>query len=80
MVEPVCESPLAGQAHVPHLQQCPRERPAWAPAPKDADALRQSDLPAHLPLGEHSGVQKVSDHGPRGRGRYGARFLLVGSR
>lgn len=70
MVEPVCESALARQADVPHLQQCPRERPAWAPAQKDADALRQSHVLAHLPLGEHSGVQKIPHHGPRGRSRY----------
>nr|XP_010336724.2 bestrophin-3 isoform X2 [Saimiri boliviensis boliviensis] len=51
MVEPVCESALARQADVPHLQQCSRKRRARAPAKKDADALCQSHLPAHLPLG-----------------------------
>ncbi|XP_032151320.1 bestrophin-3 isoform X7 [Sapajus apella] len=51
MVEPVCESALARQADVPHLQQCSRKGRARAPAEKDADALCQSHLPAHLPLG-----------------------------
>ncbi|XP_078192973.1 bestrophin-3 isoform X6 [Callithrix jacchus] len=51
MVEPVCESALARQADVPHLQQCSRKRRARAPAKKDTDALCQSHLPAHLPLG-----------------------------
>lgn len=71
MVEPICESALARQADVPHLQQCSRKRPAWAPPQKDADALCQPHVPAHLPLCEHRSVQEVSHHGPRGRSRYG---------
>lgn len=78
MVEPVCESALARQADAPHFQQCPRERPAWAPAQKDADALRQPNVLAHFPLREHRGVQEVSHHGPRGRSRYGG-VRLVGA-
>lgn len=70
MVEPVCESALARQADVPHLQHCSWKWRAWAPAQEDADALCQSHLPAHFPLSEHSCVQKVSDDGPRGWSRY----------
>lgn len=53
VVEPICESSLARQADVPHLQQCPREGRAWAPAQKDIDALCQPHISAHLPLSEH---------------------------
>lgn len=78
MVEPVCEPALAGQADVPHLQQCPREGRARAPAQEDTDALRQPHLPAHLPLREHRCVQKVSHDGPRGGSRYCERLFLHG--
>lgn len=70
MVEPVREPALARQADVPHLQQRAREGRARAPAPEDTDALRQPHVPAHLPLGEHRCVQKVSDDGPRGGSRF----------
>lgn len=70
MVEPVCESALARQADVSHLQQCSWKWRAWAPAQEDTDALCQSHLPAHFPLSEHSCVQKVSNDGPRGWSRY----------
>lgn len=66
MVEPVCESALARQADVPHLQQCSWKGRARAAAQKDIDALRQSHVSAHLPLCEHGCVQKVPNDGPRG--------------
>ena len=70
MVEPVCESALARQADVSHLQQCLWKWRTRAPAQEDADALCQSHLPAHFPLSQHSRVQTVSHDGPRGWSRY----------
>ncbi|XP_051702402.1 bestrophin-3 isoform X2 [Oryctolagus cuniculus] len=80
MVEPVCESALARQADVPHLQQRPRKRPARAPAPEDADALRQPHVPAHLPLGFMTADErKVFDHLKSPHLKYWVPFIWFGN-
>ncbi|XP_053082459.1 bestrophin-3 isoform X2 [Acinonyx jubatus] len=80
MVEPVCEPALARQADVPHLQQCSRKRRTRAPAQKDPDALCESHVPAHLPLGFMTADErKLFDHLKSPHLKYWVPFIWFGN-